>query len=303
MELAPLEKRTYTTLRIMERKYASEAAKVLRDALNEMRAAMTVIYDKYATDGVLSLADMTRYNRLRNLEGDILSTMNTATRANLAEIRRLKPEQYGEAFFRYAWAVDQATGVSLKWGALNRQAIIESLDNRLYQIAAKDYASNAQAQILRAVNSGLAQGKSYRDMARDLRDAINTSMFRAHRIIQTEAHTAASAAHTAVYAQAEAQGVELQVQWISRLDDRTRDTHRAMDGAIRQDDGLFDGPGGERAPYPGWQGLSAKERINCHCDTIGIVEDYSPSLRRTRDGGVVPYTNYAEWKAGHATWK
>jgi len=301
--LGDLEGRSYKRILALEAKHEREAARVLRDALNEMRAQLTVIYEKYASDGVLTLADMTRYHRLTTLEIDILKTLDPATRATLRTINRLRPEQYGEAFFQYAWAIDQASGVALKWGALNRPAIIASLDNRMYKIAADVYPRDARAQILRALNSGLAQGKSYQDMARDLKHAINTTMFRAQRIIRTEGQTAQSAAQDAAYARAEDQGVEMGVVWDATLDDVTRESHQAMDGQGRAADGFFDGPGGERAPYPAWEGLSAEERIQCRCRLRAEIDGYAPSLRRTRESGIVPYQTYPAWKENHSTWR
>jgi uncharacterized protein with gpF-like domain len=303
MELGKLADRSYRALLAREAKYERKVVAALKTALAEMRDEMTVIYGKYAADGALSLADMTRYNRLRNLETDILQSMDAATRATLGTIRTLKPEQYGESFFHYAWAVDQSTGVALRWGALNRDAIVASLDNTMYKIAADQYRSDARRRILRALNSGLAQGKSYDDMARHLRDAINTTLFQARRIIRTEGQTAIQAGADAAYTRAEEQGVEMSIIWDATLDDATRPTHGAMDGAVRGDDGLFNGPGGERAPYPGWEGLSAGERINCRCNLRPEIAGYSPSLRRTRDGGVVPYQTYDEWKVSHSTWR
>ena len=300
MNLNDLEDRSYNALMARIAKYEQEAAAVLRDALNTMRARMTVIYEKYARDGALSLADMTQYGRLAKLEGDILGTMNAATRANVAEFARLRPEQYGEAFFRYGWAIDQATGVSLKWGLLDKQAIIESLDNRMYKLAVTSYTQDARIRILRALNSGLAQGKSYQLMARGLREAINATAYQAMRIIRTEGQTAQNAAQDAAYEQAKAQGVELQDIWDATLDGKTRDSHGAMDGTVRGLDGLFHLQNGEQIPYPAWQGIrDPAERINCRCRLRGNIEDYSPALRRTREDGVMPYQTYKEWIKTH----
>ena len=305
MNLSDLEDRSYNALMARIAKYEQEAAAVLRDALNTMRARMTVIYEKYARDGKLSLADMTQYGRLTKIEGDILGTMNAATRANVREFARLRPEQYDEAFFRYGWAIDQSTGVSLKWGLLDKQVIIENLfnidnlDNRMYKIAVTRYRQDAQLRILQALNSGLAQGKSYQLMARGLRDAVNITAYQAMRIIRTEGQTAQNAAQDAAYEQAKAQGVELQDIWDATLDGKTRDSHGAMDGEVRGLDGLFHLPDGETAPYPAWQGLSAGERISCRCRLRGNIEDYSPALRRTREDGVMPYQTYKEWILTH----
>jgi len=37
---------------------------------------------------------------------------------------------------------------------------------------------------------------------------------------------------------------------------------------------------------------------NCRCSMISIIEGYKPKLRRARGEGVIPYTNYNDWKEG-----
>ena len=67
-----------------------------------------------------------------------------------------------------------------------------------------------------------------------------------------------------------------------------------MDNVARDDDGMFRGAIGE-APYPGWEGLPAEERINCRCDIRFEIEGFEPDIRRSRDNGVLPYQRYEDW--------
>ena len=302
-ELSELEARTYKALRLREAAYEREVQKVLRDALNNIRVRMTIIYERHSVDGKLSLANMTQYNRLTTLEGQILGELDAATRANLRQISRLRPDQYGESFFRYAWSVDQSTGLRLRWGQLNRAAIIESLNNRDYKLAIQTYTPDARIKILRGLNNGLAQGKSYTQMSTDIKGAINATYNQAIRIIRTEGQTAVNAAQDAAYTVAEEQGVIMTKRWNATLDYDTREQHRAMDGQSKHEDGLYHMPNGETTPYPTWFGLSGGNRIRCRCSESATIEGYEPSLRRTREGGVVPYQTYPDWKKKHATWK
>lgn len=299
-ELRDYEERTYKALVARENRYARQVQRVLLDALNAMRAEMTVIYEKYASDGVLTLAQMTQYNRLQSLEKQVLAELDAATRKAVGTIDKLRPEQYGESFFRHAWAVDNATGLRLRWGQLNRAAVLESLNNRDYQLAVTTYRPDARVKILRALNNGLAQGKSYTQMAKDIKGAINATYAQAIRIIRTEGMTAINAGTDAAYTVAEERGVKMGRRWVATLDDRTRDDHRSMDGVETQEDGLFHLPNGETAPFPAWQGLSSGERINCRCTESAIIEGYEPALRRTREQGVIPYQTYEQWSGLHA---
>jgi len=281
--------------------YERRVASVLRKALDEIRAEMSKIYEKYAVDGILSKADMTRYARYAAMETNIVGKLDPAIKTSLSTIKRLTPEQYNAAFFRTAWTIDTATGLRLNWGIINTKAIraafaITDPENKFMAEALKRYSMEARRTIRIALNDGLAQGKSYYKMMKDIRDALNKTNYEAMRIIRTEGQGAISAGAADAYDRALEDGVDGSVVWSSTLDERTRDQHREMDGQVRDADGMFHFPNGEVAPYPCWEGLSAENRINCRCKTRMEIAGYSPQLRRTRDQGVIPYQTYSQWE-------
>jgi len=298
-DLRLLEDQAAKALLARERLYQREVQAALKAALDRMRAQMSVLYERYAVNGVLTKAEMTRYNRLVTAERQMLEALNPALRANLATIRRLQPEQYGEAFFRYAWTIDNGAGVRLAWGVLNRDVILENIANQFAKISLRRYGAEARLRVRTALNEGLSQGKPYQTMARDLKRALDTTFANAIRIIRTEGQTAANAWQEDAYMWAQRKGVEMDIVWDATLDGRTRPEHGAADGQKRGAEGLFT-IGGERAPYPAWEGLSAGLRINCRCHLRAQVKGYEPPLRRTRDQGIIPYQTYTEWSKGRA---
>jgi SPP1 gp7 family putative phage head morphogenesis protein len=295
-ELRLLEDQAFKALLSRERAYEREVQAALKAALDRMRTTMAVIYEKYAADGVLTLAEMTRYNRLVTLERQLVAILNPALAANLRTIERLRPSQYDAAFFRYGWAVDNASGLRLAWGVLNPDVILENLASQFYKISIRRYGADARMRIRTALNDGLAQGKSFQDMARGLKKAMDTTYANAIRIIRTEGQTAANAGQEDAYLWAQRKGIDLRMKWDASLDGRTRPDHGAADGQTRGDDGLFR-VGGETAPYPGWEGLTAGQRINCRCRIRAEIDGYEPALRRTREQGIIPYQTYAQWIA------
>jgi len=298
MDLVKLEDRVAKQLLTLEADYEKEIALSLRDALNQMRGEMARIYEKYATAGKLTKAEMTRYNRYATMEKQMLSALDPALKANLRTIRRLTPEQYEASFFRYAWSVDQSTGLRLAWGNVNKAQIAAALASEYSKISLERYGLDARMAIRSALNNGLSLGKSYAQMASDLKKAINTTNFKASRIVRTEGQYAVNAGQEAAYQKAKENGVKGQERWQATLDGRTRDQHQIMDGKAKEEDGLYHFPNGDTAPYPVWEGLSAENRINCRCHEILVIEGYEPQLRRTRSEGVIPYQNYTEWKEG-----
>jgi len=284
----------------VEKKYEREVAALFRDNLDEIRVEMAKIYDKYAVNGLLTKAEMTRYNRLASLEKKVQEIVKPSIAQSKAIIKRLKPEEYGEAFFRTAWAFDNATGVALDWGALDKQAIAANLENVFHEVAIKNWGNEALSKIRTTISNGLALGQSYHDMMKDVKAYINAENYKIMRILRTELHDSQEAGTAASYDEALKQGVEGKVVWISTLDGRTRDSHASMDGVERDDDGMFRGSIGE-APYPGWEGLPAGERIQCRCDVRFEIADLAPELRRSKEEGVIPYQTYPEWKEDHKT--
>jgi SPP1 gp7 family putative phage head morphogenesis protein len=291
----------YRALLAKEALYERRVASVLRKALDEIRAEMSKLYEKYAVDGLLSTADMARYARYASMESNILAKLDQAIRASMATMKRLQPDQYNAAFFRAAWRIDNESGIALNWGVINTDAIksayaITDPANKAMAEALKNYSMRARRVIRVALNDGLAQGKSYYDMMKDIRDALNKTNYEAMRIIRTEGQAAIGAGTADAYDRALEDGVKGSVVWTSTLDERTRDQHRQMDGQVRDEDGMFHFPNGEIAPYPCWEGLSAENRINCRCGIRMEIEGYDPQLRRSRDDGVIPYQKYSDWE-------
>jgi hypothetical protein len=279
--------------------YEKQVSESLYNALQTMRSEMSRLYDKYAIDGILTKAEMTRYNRYSVMEGQMLEAIDPALKANLKTIKRLSPDAYNEAFFREAWSIDNASGVRVNWGTINIDVVLEDLANEYDKIAYENYPRFAKQAIRKAMNNGLTIGKSYAQMMRDLKLAMNITNAAAIRIIRTEGQTAYNKAADDVYLRAKEKGIEGNEIWDATFDGRTRLDHALADKQIKDiKTGMFT-VGGEQAPYPCWEGLSGAQRINCRCHTRFEIEGYSPQLTRTREQGIIPFQSYEEWKKNY----
>ena len=92
-------------------------------ALDGIRVELSKVYEKYAKAGALTYAEMTKYNRLKNLHDQLTGTMGTVLSKNGRLVNKLAEVQYQESFFMHAWAIDQSAGVNLRWGLLNEKAV------------------------------------------------------------------------------------------------------------------------------------------------------------------------------------
>jgi SPP1 gp7 family putative phage head morphogenesis protein len=280
--------------------YERELIAVYNTVLDDVRSELAKTYEKYAVKGKLTNAQMTKYNRLTNLEHELNVIAGHGTQRARATIDRLTRDQYEESFFRHAWMIDQNIGVGLRWGTLRPETIKAAVANPLRLIAEDRLRGLGREKIRRVVAQGLTRGVSFDEMARGMRDAVvakgrESLAYNALRVARTEGGRAQTLGTLEVYDKAEAQGVELQRQWVASLDDRTRDSHADMDGVIATDQG-FPFPGLGFVDGPRLTGV-AEEDINCRCTTIPVVKDLPPPiLRRIRNEGVQPYQTYRQWR-------
>ena len=299
---ADLDRQVNNALLVITKQGERRIIREYAEALKQIRKEMAKLYERVVgDDGVLTLAQMTKYNRLQALDKDIVKIMNQRFGPVVAQIDTLAKELYDAAYFRYGWAFDQNSGVSLTWGSVPQDALEAATNNPFDLIVdsiAKDTLETYQRNKIRtAISQGLIQGKSYPKMMRDIRQAMGNATFQAMRIARTEGQRAQNEGTNAVYDKAIANGAAGQVIWDATLDGRTRETHRNKDGEVRDPDGYFSPLGGVRPRYPTDPSLLAGEAINCRCRLRFQVEGYAPQLRRTRDQGVIPYTTYSDWRA------
>ena len=118
--------------------------------------------------------------------------------------------------------------------------------------------------VLREISRGIAQGLSYQEMARNLKNVTNVDYNKTLRIAKTEGHRIQQEATYNVQKRAIAKGAKVVKQWDSTLDGKTRPTHRALDGQIIGVDEYFKSESGYKALYPGNFGVPSED-CNCRC--------------------------------------
>ena len=125
--------------------------------------------------------------------------------------------------------------------------------------------------VLREISRGMAQGLSYQEMARNLKNGTNVDYNKTLRIAKTEGHRIQQEATYNVQKRAIARGAEVVKQWDSTLDGKTRPTHRALDGQIVDVDEYFKSESGYKALYPGNFGIPSED-CNCRCCLLQRAE-------------------------------
>lgn len=136
------------------------------------------------------------------------------------------------------------------------------LSKKLYTKLGED-VNLLKKRIASNISRGIATADSYANIARNIANGTKVGINKTMTIARTEGHRIqCTAAFDAQYA-AKAAGADIVKQWSSTLDGRTRETHRELDGQIRELDEPFE-VGGMTAMYPSDFGDPAED-INCRC--------------------------------------
>jgi hypothetical protein len=128
-----------------------------------------------------------------------------------------------------------------------------------------------ESQIRTIIRSGIEEGLGVEPIAKRIREmAAPMSAVRAHVIARTETHTAAN---FGAQEAAELTGLDMKREWVSSMDDRTRDTaeadHVAADGQIVGMNEPFI-VSGEELMFPGDPSASPANQILCRCSVVFI---------------------------------
>lgn len=156
---------------------------------------------------------------------------------------------------------------------INQKQVVKAIDidskisKGLYTRMGED-VDYLKKSIRAEVSRGVANGSSWGDIAQHIAKGMSSPFDRAInntiRIARTEGHRVQQQSTLDAQKAAQETGAKIKKQWCSTLDDRTRDTHRQLDGVIVDVDEEFTLPGGLHALYPGGFGDPAED-CNCRC--------------------------------------
>lgn len=134
------------------------------------------------------------------------------------------------------------------------------VSNGLYNALGVDVAK-LKKTITQEISRGIASSLSYRDIARNIGNVSGAPLSRAKTIARTEGHRIQQTSTADAQRTAKAKGADVVKQWDAALDGRTRDSHRRVDGEVRELDEKFS----NGLMFPGDPNGSAAEVINCRC--------------------------------------
>ena len=272
--------RDKTTLKII-RLTESKIAGYYKEAIQENKNLLLEVYEKYATDGVLSIQDMQKYNRLISLNDELTSTMKNLYRQAGKDIQSSVTSSLKANYYETAKAFEEELlnlGVDMKavnFVKINTRKITEYIQAPISGRTLKDTINYNYLQSLdkikRDVTNGIIRGLSVDEVTKTLSESLNISFNNARRIVRTETLRQQSNGRLAAIDELEnIDGVKVVKRWLAALDDRVRDSHAEMMNVKADIDGLFF-PNGVPCEAPRLTGV-AEEDINCRCDIYTEIE-------------------------------
>lgn len=176
------------------------------------------------------------------------------------------------------------------------------VSNGLYNALGVDVAK-LKKTITQEISRGIASSLPYRDIARNIGNVSGAPLSRAKTIARTEGHRIQQMSTVDAQQAAKAKGADVVKQWDAALDGRTRESHRRVDGEIRELDEKFS----NGLMFPGDPSGGAAEVVNCRCTSNtrarwALGEEELQTLKdRAEYFGLDKTKNFEEYKEKYLT--
>ena len=211
-------------------------------------------------------------------------------------IRDQLPDIYALNANYGAYEIENGLGINTSWTMYDHRTV-ENLMRKDPQVVPmpkmdipKDLRWNRQ-KIHSAITQGVLQGDSIPHIAQRLRGVTNMDMVAAIRNARTYTTAAENKGRIDSYKYAQDLGIELQKEWMSTPDGRTRDSHVDLDGERVEIDGTFS----NGCRYPADPMGEPAEVYNCRCTLVAAVKGrqyHDNRFTRLPDG-----MTYEDWKS------
>jgi SPP1 gp7 family putative phage head morphogenesis protein len=288
-------------IRTIQNENERQIAQEYLDTIHTIKLDLSDMFEQFGEDGVVRRDVMEKYGRMRKLENLLAEHVSKLTNNQIKYTKKAITEVFKQSYYYRGYVIETLAGFRV-FNMLNQKFIDEVTYNDMdlikWDTRVKENNKMLIRQLKESITSGLIQGYSYEKIAKEVTERMDIGKKKAVKIVQTETHRSNQQANLKSMQDAVSKGVIMKKRWLSSLDQKTRDTHRNLDGQIVEVDEYFESKG-KRALAPGKFGR-AEEDINCRCDMISVFDGIEPSVRRARNphtgkNELIKHQTYNEW--------
>lgn len=246
-----------------EKAVLSRLRKDYKEALSRVDSKIQELMGRQ--DLTPSVIYQVRYQRM--VKGQIEEALGNLRSGACQHISDYTEGAYKTAFIGAQYSM-QKQGVPLIF-PIDRDAMVKAVktDSKLSSSMYRRMGVNVtelRNSVSAELSRGIASGSGYADIARSIDGKFDIGMKNSMRIAQTEGHRISQESALDAMRKAKEAGADVVKQWDSTLDDRTRESHRELNGQIRDIDDYFETGDGHKALAPGQFGIPGED-INCRC--------------------------------------
>lgn len=274
-------------------------AKQFVQVLAEIRALLAKMFEKYEVNGKLTWEQLAKYDRFNKMMGEVNFIIKTHYSGLYKIITSILGDLYQDGYYMTAYGVEKEARVKLSYSTVRPEVITVSAINPITKLSPRLWAEFEHSTLIQkmqqTITRGLVEGSTYSNMAKNLKNDLGVSTYKAMRVVRTEGHRVSESAKFDAANYADQHGIVTMKRWNSLKDERVRQQpkdaadHRNLDGkTIRMDETFFDGlskglsPGSLPAPA---------SSINCRCFLTYEVVD----IQRKQHDELANIT-FDEWK-------
>ena len=238
--------------------------------------------------------------QLKALKRALTQDLTAADEMAMAYVNQVPAGVYAEGMNFATYEVEHGAKADTSFTLYNKNTVMELVANEpdlLPQAAfdkAKDTAWNSR-HVTSAVTQAVLQGQTVPQLAASIAGIAAMDRRAAMKAARTAMTSAHSLGKLKGYERAAGMGIDVEKQWLAALDQRTRGSHRRLDGETAELDAEFS----NGLKYPGDPDGPGSEVYNCRCTLVPVIGgvEYDEVERADKLGEM----GYGEWKAGKLT--
>lgn len=192
------------------------------------------------------------------------------------------------------YAIEDGTTLNPSFTLINQDTVLRLIKDSpaVLPKAKAKIAKNKQwntPKLRSALTHAIVQGDSIPKLSKKVEEICGSNKAIATRNARTMMTGARNAGTLAAYVRAEQNGMHVQKQWMAALDERTRVSHRHLDGEIKPVNEKFS----NGLMHPGDATGRPDQVYNCRCTMVPIVND---QLYEGKRASKLKDMSYEEWR-------